>query len=65
MSMRENICLVCSYSFFPTIPVPLSKGHATWPEMNSISPARMAFDHRPGATSATSGKDTFVLAFSL
>src|SRR5712691_8750714 len=60
-SMRENICLVCSYSSFPTISVPPSKGRATWPEMNSMSPARIAFDHRPGATSATSATDTFFL----
>jgi hypothetical protein len=32
-----------------------------------MSPARMAFDHRPVVTSATSGTDTFVLgmAFSV
>src|SRR6516164_8945561 len=35
--------------------------------MNSMSPARMALDHRPGPTSATSETDSFVLgmAFSL
>src|SRR5882757_5971018 len=63
-SMRENICLVCSYSSFPAKWVPPSKGRATWPEMNSMSPARIAFDHRSGPTSATSGTDTFVLGMA-
>ena len=33
------------------------KGRATWPEMNSMSPARIAFDRRPRRTSAISGTD--------
>src|SRR5579872_2782618 len=33
--------------------------------MNSMSPARMAFDHRPGPDSATSGTDSFVLGMAI
>src|SRR5215831_10495150 len=59
--MRVKICFACSYSLSPTSVLPPSSGRATWPEMKSISPARMQFDHNPGPASATLGTFTRVL----
>src|SRR5215471_11147017 len=59
--MRVKVCFACSYSLSPTSVLPPSSGRATWPEMKSISPARMQFDHNPGPASATLGTFTRVL----